>query len=192
MNVWELPTALEVGGRFWKIRSDFRAVLDAISIFEDPILEIEEKWYVCLYILFEDFEDMPEELFGEASEKAVEFIDAGITSDNDRNKPSIMSWEQDASIIIPAINHVLGKEIRNENYMHWWTFTGAYMEIGESLFSNVIEIRSKRASGKKLTESEKEFIRNNKSLVILSKPLTEEEEQEKQERKEAINKLLGV
>lgn len=192
MNVWELPTALMVGGQYWKIRTDYRAVLDAISIFDDPILDSSEKWYVCLYILYEDFDKIPAELHEEAMTQAREFIDAGINNTSDRDKPSLMNWNQDAPILIPAINQVLNKEIRSLEYMHWWTFIGAYMQIGESLFSNVISIRKKRSSGQKLSDTEKRFLNENKSLILIKRQLTEEEEQEEQERKNAINKLLGV
>lgn len=192
MIAWELPVSLNVGGHFWKIRADFRAILDILTAFSDPDMEIDEKWYVCLYILYEDFEQMPESLYEEASKKAVEFIDAGVPKDNDRNKPTLMNWEQDAPIIIPAVNKVLGYECRSKDFVHWWTFTGAYMEIGDSLFSNVIGIRQKTSSGKKLETYEKEFVRNNKHLVTLQKKLTEEEAEEEKKRQDAVKALLGV
>lgn len=181
-----------VGGLFYKIRSDFRAVLDAITIFDDPELDIRDKWYVCLHIIYEDFDEIPQEHIEEAIEQACIFINAGAVDEGDRSKPVLMNWTQDAPIIVPAVNRVLGKEIRAEQYLHWWTFVGAYMEINESLFTNVLDIRAKRASGKKLNESEKEFLRKNKSLVILKKQLTDEEAEEEKQRQDDIKALLGV
>ena len=99
----------------------------------------------------------------EAIDKVSEFIDMGISED--ANKPKSMDWEQDAPILIPAINRVLNCEIRAQKYMHWWTFLGAYMEIGESLFSNVVHIRQKKAKGKKLEKWELDFYKENKSLI---------------------------
>ena len=49
-----------------------------------------------------------------------------------------MDWDQDAPLIVPAINKVLGGEVRAMPYLHWWTFVGAYMEIGEGVFSSVL------------------------------------------------------
>lgn len=43
MNVWELPSALEVGGKNWTIRTDFRAILDVLKYFDDPDYEDDEK-----------------------------------------------------------------------------------------------------------------------------------------------------
>lgn len=42
-----------------------------------------------------------------------------------------MDWEQDSPIIAPAVNKNIGKDIRSLEYMHWWTFLGAYMEIAD-------------------------------------------------------------
>ena len=89
-----------------------------------------------------------------------------------------MDWEQDAPLIVPAVNKVLGGEIRSMPYLHWWTFLGAYMSIGESLFSEVISIRRKKAKGKKLEKHEQEFYRDNKSLVNMKQRYSEEEQAE--------------
>lgn len=79
----------------------------------------------------------------EACQKACEFIDCGIKNDG-KPRPRTMDWEQDAPIIIPAVNKVNNAEVRATDYMHWWTFFGLYMEIGESTFSTVVSIRDKR------------------------------------------------
>ena len=86
-----------------------------------------------------------------------------------------MDWEQDACIILPAVNRVLGGEVRAMPYLHWWTFLGAYMEIGESLFSTVLSIRDKRARGRKLETWEQEFYKANRALIELKKPETEDD-----------------
>ena len=75
-------------------------------------------------------------------------------------------------IIIPAANRVLGQEVRAMPYLHWWTFLGAYMEIGDSLFSTVLGLRQKRAKGKKLEKYEQEFYKENRALVDLRKKET--------------------
>lgn len=189
--IWELPTSLEVNGKDYKIRSDFRAILDIINVFSDPNYEDDEKWIVCLTILYEDFEEMQEYEYEEAANKATWFIDCGMEYTENKHKPTLMDWEQDGSIILPAINRVLGYECRSKEYLHWWTFIGAYMEIGESLFSNVLNIRSKRVKGQKLDKSEREFLYENKDLVILKTKLTDDEKQQQEEEEQALRELLG-
>nr|DAQ06922.1 MAG TPA: hypothetical protein [Caudoviricetes sp.] len=186
MTPWELPQSLSVGGKEWNIRTDFRAVLDALRFFNDPEYEMDEKFLICLTIIYIDFDDMPPELYEEAAEKATEFIDMGIQEDKAK-KPHMMDWEQDGQIIIPAVNRVLGREVRADKYLHWWTFLGAYLEIGESLFQQVLAIRQKKMKGKKLEKWEKEFYSQNKSLVDLKARYTAEELEEQRR----LNEILG-
>ena len=183
---WELPTSLTVGGEEWKIRTDFRAVLDILKYFADPDYEQDEKWAICLDILYEDFEQMPHYFHEEAAKQAVEFIDMGIRDDG-KQKPTLMDWEKDAPIIIPALNKEAGMEVRSVPYMHWHTFLGHYMSIGESLYAQDISIRAKREKGKKLEKWEQEFLKENKELIELKrkKPGRSAEE------KAALDELFG-
>lgn len=169
-SAWEFPTSLNIGGIDYEIRTDYRAVLDLLTALNDPELTDENEQYtaymqsrVMLEIMFPEYESIPPEHIQEALNKVVEFIDMGIS--DDRKKPKTMDWEQDAPVLIPAINKVLNCEIRAQKYIHWWTFLGAYMEIGESLFSNIVHIRQKQAKGKKLEKWEQEFYRENKKLI---------------------------
>ena len=116
MEVWELPTSIVVGGIDYEIRTDFRAVLDILKTFNDPDFENDEKWIVCLTILYVDFGNMPPQDYEEAIEKAIEFIDMGIKDDG-KKQPHVMDWEHDAPVIIPSVNRVLGKEIRAMQYL---------------------------------------------------------------------------
>ena len=174
MNAWELPKTLNVGGRDYPIRYDFRAVLDILNAYADPELDESEKTEVLLTIMFPDFKDIPISQYGEAVAKACEFIDCGQKPE-DKRSPRLIDWEQDAKLIIPAINNTAKCEVRALPELHWWTFFGYYMSIGESLLSTVIHIRKKKAGGKKLDKWEEEFLRDNRSIVDLKPRETAEE-----------------
>ena len=190
-SAWEFPTSLNVGGIDYEIRTDYRAVLDLFTALTDPNLTDENEQItaymqsrVILEIMFPDCDNIPAEHIQEALDKVSEFIDMGIS--DDRKKPKTMDWEQDAPILIPAINKVLNCEIRAVQYMHWWTFLGAYMEIGESLFSNIIHIRQKKAKGKKLEKWEQDFYNENKSLIDFK-----QKDQRSNEEKEKLRDYFG-
>lgn len=196
MYAWNLPTALNVGGRNYKIRTDYRVILDILAAMNDPdifepgMTEDEkqaEKVLTMLQILYIDFDQMPPSDWKEASEKACEFIDCGIHDDG-TPKPRLMDWEQDAPIIVPAVNKVCNFDVRSVKYMHWWTFFGYYMEIGECMLSTVVSIRDKKRRGKKLEKWEQEFYRNNKHIVDLRTKKAERSEKEKEE----LRKLFGL
>lgn len=190
-SAWEFPTSLNVGGIDYEIRTDYRAVLDLFTALADPDLKDENEQItaymqsrVILEIMFPYCENIPAEHIQEALDKVSAFIDMGIS--DDRKKPKAMDWEQDAPILIPAINKVLNCEIRAVQYMHWWTFLGAYMEIGESLFSNIIHIRQKKAKGKKLEKWEQDFYNENKSLIDFK-----QKDQRSNEEKEKLRDYFG-
>lgn len=193
MNAWSLPTSLAVGGVNYEIRTDFRAVLDILRACNDPDLPEWGRNEVMIRILYPEWETIPKESLPEACEKAVEFIDCGNKpGDDKKSRHRLMDWDQDAEMLIPAINKVYGGgDVRSLPYLHWWTFLGYYMEIGEGLFSSVLNIRSKRAKGKKLEKWEKEFERENRRLIKLKAPETEEEKQRREAEEAALRELIG-
>ena len=190
-GAWEFPTSLNVGGNDYEIRTDYRAVLDLFAALNDPECfgETEEETNIVhanfvLQIMFPKCDDIPTEHIQEAIDMVFEFINMGIVED--RKKPKLMDWEQDATILIPAINKVLNCEIRAQKYIHWWTFLGAYMEIGESLFSNIIHIRQKKAKGEKLDKWEQKFYKENQSLIDFK-----QKDQRSDEEKEKLRDYFG-
>ena len=190
---WELPTSINIDGTDYEIRTDFRAILDILTMCQDPELPNEAKARGLIEILYVDYEailKLDKEHLKEAIDKANAFIDCGIKADDGKH-PRLMDWETDAPVLIPAINNVAGKEIRAMPYVHWWTFMGWYLEIKEGLFSQILSIRQKKAKGKKLEKYEMEFYRNNRKLIDLEPKKTEEELRREREEKEALDRLWG-
>lgn len=177
MTAWELPVTVMVGGQEFAIRSDYRAVLDAISALGDVELEPGEQAAACLRILYPDWEHLPDT--AEAFAAAMEFISLGEpVPPNEQPKPKLVDWDKDAKLIAPAVDKVLGYPCRRCEYLHWWEFVGAYMSIGRGPFADVVNIRSKRRRGKKLEPYELEFERENRDLIALpEQQLTNEEEE---------------
>lgn len=185
MAFGELPQSLEVNGSFYDIRTDYRDIITILIAFSDPELEQNEKIYICLYILYKDFDSIPTENYEYAFKEAVKFIDNGIEENNSKS-PRVMDWEQDERIMLPAISKVAGFDVRTKKYIHWWTFLGYYMEISEGIFSNVLSLRNKKAKGKKLEKWESDFWNSNRDICVLKPKLTQEEKEEK----EALWKML--
>ena len=174
MTGYTLQTSVCAGGVEYPIRTDFRAVLDVLCAMNDPELDGRAKTAVLVEIMFPNWQDIPIEHIEECCKQACDFIDCG-NRDDGKPHPKMIDWEQDADLIVPAINRVTGKEIRSVDYMHWWTFWGAYMEIGDCLLSNVLNIRDKKARHKKMEKHEQEFYRENKHLVDFKHKESEEE-----------------
>ena len=56
-----LPKKLKVGGNLYAIRTDYRDILRIIQAFNDPELSDDEKCYVCMRILYRDYESLPQD-----------------------------------------------------------------------------------------------------------------------------------
>lgn len=174
MSKYDLPNTLNVGGMDYQIRTDFRAILDILCSMNDPELDNTAKNIIMLKILFPNWHEIPQECLVEALEKGAEFIDCG-NKDDGKHHPRLIDWEQDADLIVPAINSVAHTEIRALKELHWWTFMGYFMEIRESAFSSVLSIRQKKARGKKLEKWEKDFYQENRKIIDIKKRETEED-----------------
>lgn len=164
--MYGLPVSVTLRDTEYNIRSDFRDVLDIIEILNDVNLSDQEKGYLTLLYFYEDFEHIPNTCYQEAIKKCFWFINGGADKEEGKEKlPTLVDWEQDFPYIVAPINKALGAEIRSAPYLHWWTFLAAYMEIGDCLFSNIVSIREKKARGKPLDKSEKEWYEKNREIV---------------------------
>lgn len=183
--IGRLPTSLAVGGIDYKIRTDYRIILDIFSAFQDENLTMIEKWFVALYMLYEDFEnadDLEKALdngfdMEEAIEKANWFMCCGQENTGKKESKPVYDWEKDEQTIFSAVNKVAGQEVRQVDYIHWWTFLGYFNEIGEGTFSYIVGIRRKLNKGEKLEKSERKFYQENKELIDIKRHITAEEKE---------------
>lgn len=174
------------------MNTDYRAVLDAFSYFDNPEYETDEAWEICLSILYKDYDvdkEIPASVKQELFNFAKTFLEAGVNSTEQDNRVRLMDWEQDAPLIAAAISAMLGRDVRDPTPMHWWTLVSYYLNIKESLYGDIIYIRSKKAKGKKLEKNEQEFYKANKALIDLKHKGREERSEEE---KEALRELLGI
>ena len=182
--MWDLPTEIQIGEQIYHItkKCDYRVVLDVIIALNDEDMTTEEK-VICSLLLF--YEELTRENIRvcphleELQKEMFRIINGGEEEEQTQeNKPKLMDWEHDFKNIVPPVSRILGYDVRTpDRYCHFWTFLGAYMEIGECTFSTIVSIRSKRAKGKKLDKWEEEYIREHRKMVELPRKLTAEEEE---------------
>ena len=170
--IYDLPTTVDVDGVRHKIRADYRAVLDILTALSDPELTKGEQLNILLNIFYIE----PPDNIEEAIKQCFGFINR-FQPDGDIPQPKLMDWEQDFGLIADAITIKTGHDIRADEYMHWWTFVGYYMNIGDCFFAQTISVRKKLAKGQKLDDSEREFYRSNRSLIELNSKTTPEEDE---------------
>lgn len=192
--MFELPTSIIIEDEEYPIREkgDYRVILDCFSVLQDIELEEKERIIICLSIFYEDALSLDEEgnvdisavydLFNteEKLNKAVSemmnFFSCGDSRPGARHNYKLIDWEQDNHLIASAINNVARTEIRSLDYLHWWTFMGYYISVGESTLSTVVRIRDKIVKGKKLEKYEREFRQDNPQYFIWNKNTAEQNE----------------
>ena len=175
MTDYGLPKEIEIQGKMHRIRTDFRCILDIFAAFADPELTQEERIYVCLDILYVDFESFTPDMIEEAIEKCMTFLNGGREDKGPRG-PKLIDWEFDYPYIIAPVNRIMGKDVRGMKYLHWWTFLSAFHEIGECTLSQIVRIRSLKARGKLTDRADKEWYRQNRDIVDIPAHYPEAEE----------------
>lgn len=176
--MWSLPVAVEIDGEEHPIRNkcDYRVVLDVIAALNDEDLDMRYRVQCALFIFYEDISKIKN--FETAVTQMVKIINNGEDEEDGSPKPRLMDWEHDFKILAPPISRVLGYDIRDpEKTVHWFTFLGGFLEIGECTFQNVVGIRQKRLKGKKLESWEQEFLREHRKMIDLPQKLTAEEKE---------------
>ena len=184
--MYELPTTITVKDRQFHIRNsgDFRMVLDCFSALQDEELSEEYRILACLLIFYNEFNSVQdvqdcEEYVEELVHELFVFINCGQeTSPGVERDIPLIDWENDSPMVCAAINNVAKMEIRAMEYLHWWTFLGYYMSVGESVLSTVVGIRDKIAHHKKLEKWEQDFKKSNPKYFIWRKSTVQDREAE--------------
>ena len=179
---YSLPTTVIIDDIEYQInnKGDYRVILDIISYLNDENLSQQEKSYYALCAFYGYDKENKVFKIPQNVECAIEemskFINLGEDAKEQKPQPKLMDWEQDFNLIVPPINKVLGYEVRAVEYLHWWTFIGAYMEIGgDCVFSQVKDIRLKKSRGEKLDKAEQKFFNDNKDIILLKNNLSQED-----------------
>lgn len=175
MNPWYelLPETVEIGGKEYEIRADFRAALDICVALNDPELDDQARAFVALDIFYPDFETIPDKDVQEAVDRCIWFINGGDGPQKTGKSPRLVDWEQDFTLVVAPVNRVMGQEIRAAEHLHWWTFLSAYQEIGDCTFAQVVRIRDHLARGKRLDKQDREWYNRNRHLVDFQRKYTQ-------------------
>ena len=168
------------------IRADFRNILQVMAVLEDSRFPEFYRWHRALALFYAA--PVPETLEYPAMQAMADFIRYGS---QDTPGPKLLDWQQDAPLIIADVNKVAGRELRSIPFVHWWTFLGWFHAIGQGQLATVVALRQKLAARQKLESWEQEFYRQNRALVDLKAPLTEQEQAEKDRLNRLLNRAEG-
>ena len=169
--MFELSEHVTIDGKQYRIRTDYRVILEIFVMLNDPDLDDGDKTEALMRMFYIE---RPENVKA-AVEAFADFVEPRKKTGSKR--PGLVDWEADFDLIAAAVNHVLGTECRALPYLHWRTFLGAYMEISpDSLFARVISMRDKLKTGRKIEKWEWNWYRKNRELVDLPMKFSDNEQ----------------
>ena len=169
--MFDLQQTVTVDGKKFKVRTDFRVILEIFVMLNDPDLDDGDKTEALMQMFYIKRPHDTEK----AIQAFVNFIEPRKPSGS--KGAGLVNWEADFDLIAAAVNHVLGTECRALTYLHWHSFLGAYMEISpDSLFTRVLSIRDKLKSGKRMEKWEWRWYLKNRELVDLPMKFSDSEQ----------------
>ena len=174
MDLYALPTSLNIDGREWKITNngDFRVILDCFDALTDEEMSKQERVVACLLIFFEELQTIDDCLaFGDDLPKVIDQMKLFFNCGHEdctlaKTEGKYFDWNVDSQLICGAVTAVAKYDVRLPQYTHWWTFLGYFSNIREGTFLTVVSIRSKIVRGKKLEKYEREFKRDNPQYFV--------------------------
>ena len=175
-----LPSALKVGGNFYKINSDFRTSILFELMMQDRSLPNQEKLLNAIELYFIE---VPQNL-EEAISQIVWFYKCGKEEEqkesvsNVANTKQIYSYEYDAGYIYSAYLSQYGIDLQDIDNLHWWKFKAMFQGLNDS--NEIVKIIGYRAIN--LNEikdkQQKAHYRKLKKLYKLPDNRTEEEKEQ--------------
>lgn len=125
----ELPDSVEVNGKKYKVKTDFRDWIRFADVCADYELRPEEK----LVLLYEVFEDGGPRDFLKGLEALFGFFTASELPRTGRNRSGggtkakkgerpVFSYYYDSAYILGSFLQAYGIDLRESEYMHWYKF----------------------------------------------------------------------
>lgn len=116
------PTEIEINGRRYKIRTDFRVALQCEELARDPSISDYERPLAIIYTLFEDIDLKDEKEIETAFKLAKRYLSCDKEKTEEDEKEPNMSFSQDWSYIEASFMSDYHIDLSTEEYIHWWKF----------------------------------------------------------------------
>lgn len=178
----ELPEAVTVDNRVYRIRTNFRIFILFELLWQDDSLELKEKIKKSFKLCYRD--EIPRN-YEEAANALMWFYKCG-KEDNpqkkaiaaNRGKTRIYSFDYDDDYIFAAFMSQYKINLQRIKYLHWWEFRAMFNSLTNSNeFVKIMEYRSIDLK-EDMPKEQKAFYRKMKLIHDLPLPKDEEEKQQ--------------
>lgn len=155
----------------WLIRTDYRIGVQIHLCISNPELSDSEKTWTALSLLYGN--GMPD--FRTALDGLAWFMSCGEGQQAEEDSgPAVYCFERDSARIVSAFRKVFGIDLSREK-LHWFEFISMLGDLGDTAFTNVINIRTTDASEVD-KKKRAEFVRMKKRFSLSDRYTAEEME----------------
>ena len=173
----ELPDAVEVSGKFYKIVTDFRDWIAFFDMMSDTELDQKQKMLTALSW----FPDKIPENLTEAFNALTDFASCSgmkkSPENQDKNNSNsgvpTLSWLYDSAYVLGAFRQVYNIDLIHVEYMHWWEFSALFEALPEDTpIKKRIAYRQIRLSDIKDKERRKQILKIKKAVAFPHEPVS--------------------
>lgn len=175
----ELPDAVEVSGKFYKIATDFRDWIAFFDMMTDTELDRKQKMLTAL-AWFSD--EIPENIV-DAYKALTDFASCSGTKKTSENQGKsekssstpTLSWLYDSAYVLGAFRQVYGIDLIRVDYMHWWEFSALFEALPEETpIKKRIAYRQIRLSDIRDKERRRQILKIKKAVAFPHEPVSAE------------------
>lgn len=173
----ELPDAVEVSGKFYKIATDFRDWISFFDMMSDTEFDQKQKILTAL-AWFPD--EIPDSLT-EAYKALTDFASCSEMKKNTENQGKnnnnsgvpTLSWLYDSAYVLGAFRQVYNIDLIHVKYMHWWEFSALFEALPEDTpIKKRIAYRQVKISDIKDKERRKQILKIKKAVDFPHEPVS--------------------
>lgn len=166
------PTKIKIDNDVYDINCDYKTGIKIILAMEDKELTQSEKNIILLNLLYKE---IPKDYI-KALEQGVKFLNCGEASiESNTNGVRVYSFVHDSKYIFSAVNKVLNGKLGRGEFIHWWEFFMAFMDMPEDCqMSRIMSFRLRYANGK-LSKEELKLYNKYRYIYEIPEELTESE-----------------
>ena len=167
----ELPDAVEVSGKFYKIATDFRDWIAFFDMMSDNEIDQKQKMLTALSWFPEKIPDNLTEAFNALTDFAsCSGIKKSLENQNKNSSNSsvpTLSWLYDSAYVLGAFRQVYNIDLIRVKYMHWWEFSALFEALPEDVpIKKRIAYRQIRLSDIKDKERRKQIVKIKKGSGV--------------------------
>ena len=175
----ELPDAVEVSGKFYKIATDFRDWIAFFDMMSDTAINQKQKMLTALTWFSGEIPANLPKAFNALTDFASCSGMKKTSENQDKNSKNsgvpTLSWLYDSAYVLGAFRQVYGIDLIRMEFMHWWEFSALFEALPEETpIKKRIAYRQIKISDIRDKERRRQILKIKKAVAFPHEPVSAE------------------